>query len=36
MEIYKKPLPMACPKKNQQKILAKGNQLVEKKEGPQD
>ena len=33
--IYKKLLPMACPRKNQQKILTE-DQSVRKRESPQN
>ena len=32
----RKLLPIACPKENQQKVLAKKVQLVRKRGGPQD
>jgi len=33
--MYREPLPMACPRENQQKILAK-SQSVRKRQSPQD
>jgi len=35
MGMHREPLPMACPRKNQQKVLAK-NQLVGKRQDPQE
>ena len=34
--IYQKPLPIACPRENQQEVLTKRVQLVRKRGGPQD
>jgi len=33
--MYQEPLPMACPRENQQKVLAK-SWSVRKRQGPQD
>jgi len=35
MGMHKEPLPMACPRENQQKVLAK-SQSIRKRQGPQD
>ena len=35
VEVYREPLPIACPRKNQQKVLAE-SQSVGKRQGPQE